>query len=293
MTHHICNIHFEEELAGGLRGPLESSFRKRYIPFLELPKIWAKEGDTVYPERPLRGQVIDSWGPSQLVLDYAKKHQLQYEIPSLEIVKKIHSKEFAHTHSPLPHSAVLHNDSDLEHFLHSVPPPYVFKKFYDFSGKGHLFKPIDLPYPVLAEPWVRRSLDFSTQWFLTPSQELLYIGSTVQKISEKGRYLGCVTGEEKDIFGPYFSHFQTHVSKIHSLLPKLDGFFGNFGVDAFVYNENLLQPICEINARKTLGFATCKLFEKLHPPHRLHLHFGVDAIGIPILSFKELKYVIE
>jgi len=293
MTHHICNIHFEEELVGGVQGPLENSFRKRYLPFLELPKIWANAGDTIFPNLPIEGQIIESWGPSKLILDYAKKHHLRYDIPDFEIVKKIHSKAFAHELSPLPGSAILKNVSDLNHWLDSIPPPYVFKKFYDFSGRGHLFKPIDLPYPVLAEPWVKRSLDFSTQWMFTSQKKLIYIGATVQKISAKGRYEGCVTGNEEDIFGPFFPHFQKHLSAIYAAASKFDSFFGNFGVDAFIYNEEILHPICEINARKTLGFAARKLFEKLRPPHRLHLHFGKEAIGIPILSFKELKYVIE
>jgi hypothetical protein len=293
MTHHICNIHFEEELAGKLSGPLESSFRNSYLPFLELPKLWAKEGDTVFPTLPQKGQTVDSWGPSKLVLSYAQKQRLQYTIPDWNRVRDIHSKAFAHTLSPIPYSAILYNENDLQHWLDSVPPPHVFKKFYDFSGKGHLFKPIDLPYPVLAEPWVERTLDFSTQWTLTPSQTLHYIGATVQKISEKGRYLGCVTGKEEEIFGPFFSFFQEHVAFIYNILPKLEGFFGNFGVDAFIYHTKKLQPLCEINTRKTLGFVARKLFEKYQPTKQLTLHFGEEMRGIPILSLKQLKYVLE
>jgi hypothetical protein len=293
VTHHICNIHFEEELGGIIQGPLEHSFRKRYLPFLELPKIWANEGDTVFPTPPIKGQTINSWGPSKLILEYAKKHHLKYEIPELEIVKKIQSKAFAHELSPLPGSSIITNEKELKDWLALTPPPYVFKKFYDFSGRGHLFKPTNLPYPVLAERWVKRCLDFSTQWILSKSQELTYIGATIQKISEKGRYEGCVTGNEEDIFGPFFPYFQKHLSAVHSAASKLNGFFGNFGVDAFIYNEKILQPICEINARKTLGFAARKLFEKLNPPNRLVFHFGKESPGIPILSLKELKYILE
>ena len=43
------------------------------------------------------------------------------------------------------------------------------------------------------------------------------------------------------------------------------GYFGNAGFNAMIYDENILHPIVEINARKTMGWVAFKLQEKHYP----------------------------
>ena len=271
--HHIFNTNFEWELETDPKVDLEHAFSKIQKKFLPLGKLFAKEGDTVFPERPIPGQKINAWAPSKLIERYAKKYDLQYQIPDWTCVKKIQSKEFAHELSPLPGSAIIRNEEELQMWLKETPPPYVFKSFYGFSGTGHKFRPENLKFPVLAEPWVTRSIDFSTQWEMQDGK-IQYLGATVLISDEMGKYRATkVALDEKALFGENYHFLKEHISKVEKL--SLSPFFGNIGFDAFVYN-NTLQPICEINARKTFGFLALYLMKQNPTKSFLQLNFDIN-----------------
>lgn len=303
MTHHVVNMHFERELAGKISPPLETSFSSPMTRFfLPLANIWASKGDTIFPALPIKGQHVESWGPSQIVSEYAKRHGLVYTIPKWDLILKLQSKAYAHEISPMPGSRIIYNEKDLATWLRTVKPPYVFKSFYGFSGLSHFFKPTNLPFPVLAEPWVERELDFSTQWHVKDG-EINYLGSTVLKTSPTGKYEGNIVGVEKALFKQYYSHLLQHKEIVSNVLNMHPEFFGFIGFDSFVY-ANQLQPICEINARKTMGFVALKLWEQ-NKGERLILNFGKNVTGTPliptppsnlgkqILLSHQLKYTIE
>ncbi len=268
--HHIFNTNFEWELETNPKGDLEHSFSKIQKKFLPLGKLFAKEGDTVFPQTPVPGQKINGWAPSRLIENYAKKFGLIYTIPDWVCVKKIQSKEFAHKLSPLPQSQIIHNELELKAWLAIVPPPYVFKSFYGYSGTGHKFRPDGLNFPVLAEPWVKRSLDFSTQWEIQENK-MHYLGATILLSDEKGKYKATkVASDERALFGDSYHYLQEHIAFIKQF--SFTPFFGNIGFDAFVYNETL-QPICEINARKTFGFLALHLLKQNRSQKSLTISF--------------------
>lgn len=291
--HYIWNTNFEWELTQNILPDLERSFNPIQFRFLSLPKIFAKTEDTIFPEPPKPGQIINDWGPSQMIEAYARKHHLPYHIPPWELIQKLASKAYAHSLSPLPGSQILQNEADLSSFLKDQGGPHVFKSFYGFSGTGHYFSPHHLPYPVLAEPWVEREFDFSTQWLVGKTVE--YLGATVVFSDQKGKYQGNLVGDEKHIFGSYYNALQEHIAYVREKLSTIDGFFGNLGIDAFI-SKNRLQPICEINPRKTMGYVALKLFD-LIPCNSLRIHFGKHTIGTPLLPTKQdsyqLSYTIE
>ncbi len=261
--HHIFNTNFEWELEKDRNTDLEHSFSKIHKKLLPLGKLFAKPGDTVFPEKPIPGQTVNSWAPSMLIKKYAEKHNLIYTLPSWEHVRKIQSKEFAHALSPLFQSCILHNSDELDAWLKKVPHPHVFKSFYGFSGTGHKFKTTNLLFPVLAEPWVDRSFDFSTQWEIT-KDKMNYLGATVLISDERGRYKETlVSSDEKKLFKSNYPFLQEQIAFIKNCAHHFPPFFGNIGFDAFVY-DNRLQPICEINARKTFGYLALFLL-KNHP----------------------------
>jgi hypothetical protein len=72
-------------------------------------------------------------------------------------------------------------------------------------------------------------------------------------------------GEEHTIFGPYFPYLKEHCSYALNTLKKMHkmGFFGNVGLDAMVYEKGILQPIVEINARKTMGWVALQIQKRL------------------------------
>jgi hypothetical protein len=274
--HHIFNTNFERELEKERDIELEHSFSKIQKKFLYLGELFKKPGDTIFPEKPIPNQIINSWAPSKLICNYAKKHNLIYKIPSWDLIHQIQSKAFAHKLSPLPHSKIIHNDEELTMWLKKTPPPYVFKSFYGFSGTGHKFRPENLTFPILAEPWVTRSFDFSTQWYISESGSMQYLGATKLLSDEKGKYKQTeVSRNEKALFGPYYPFLEEQIAFVQKQKPHLSSFFGNIGFDAFVY-ENRLQPICEINARKTFGYLSLHLLKERPEKASLTLSFDIN-----------------
>ena len=112
---------------------------------------------------------------------------------------------------------------------------------------------------LLAEPWVERSSDFSSQWHIEKSGSISFLGWTEMICSKGGSYLETLISDQKPPF------FDKHVKVATPLLEKIAGmgFFGPIGIDAFVFNGQL-HPVCEINPRKTMGLLALQLKEKLH-----------------------------
>ena len=245
---------------------------------------------------------IESWGPSGLIAAFAKKHKLLYEIPDLALVRRINSKQFSFENAPkLSHATLLSDEVQTKEWLASFPGKKVLKTCYGVSGKGHLI--IDGPsfpwekiaaflmrewsakLPVIAEPWVDRLLDFSTQWLIHKNKEVTYIGATLCENDSKGHYRSNTVGEEKELFGTYFAHLQEHLKYVHPLLSYIAelGFFGNLGIDAMVYtllDEPKLHPIVEINARKTMGWAALMHQRRDHPKCKVRFSFAPNHTGL-------------
>ncbi len=243
---------------------------------------------------------IESWGASRSVADWAHIHHLHYDMPSWEITKKVNSKEFSFQCSPkLPGASLLYSEEEAMKWLAKLKAPAVLKTCFGVSGKGHLHidpltplntqkimqflsKEWKMQRPVIAEPWVTRLLDFSTQWEIHPKGKIEYVGVTICENDAKGRYLTNRVGDVPAYFGLYFPYLEEHLSVAKQALKKIAalGYFGNVGIDAMLYQQNtipckiLLQPIVEINARKTMGWVALKLHEQHFKSHeKLALHY--------------------
>jgi hypothetical protein len=243
---------------------------------------------------------IESWGASRCIAAYAKKRGLQYAMPSWEVVCRVNSKAFSFEVGPqLPHAALLSDAKQAEKWLASFEGPKVLKSCFGVSGKGHLIidaqntiprEKIDLflkrewqaGRPVIAEPWVRRILDFSTQWKISSNKQIHYLGPTLCENDAKGKYLKNSAGDPSKLFGIYHSHLETHKKVAKEALQKMAdlGYFGNVGIDAMIYEtdflskETHLHPIVEINARKTMGWVALELQRLYFPNALISIHFA-------------------
>lgn len=213
---------------------------------------------------------VDSWGASLSIEAWAQKHRLTYNHPPLSVVRAVNSKEFSFTHAPkLPGAELLRTVEQAEAWIAKTPGHKVLKTRFGVSGRGHLFLPsphtaafLTRELPVIAEPWVDRAYDFSTQWVLSQETGIHYLGATLCENDVKGRYRSNRAGHLS------IEHLDAH--KVHAL-PLLEqmlslGYFGNVGIDAMVYRSESgpqLHPIVEINARKTMGFVALEL-QKRH-----------------------------
>jgi hypothetical protein len=303
-TIHIANTNFEIELEGCSTNTLKDLLTKskfaiqlQYLPFLYKDKFeeilvcgkaegFLNDCIDIEDNKPLEGYEINSWGYSQLIEHFASKKSLKYEIPDFNIVKKVNSKIFSFENSDkLPGSFLVDNAALL-------PEQGVLKSAYGFSAKGHcilhksdpllssafLKQELSKGFKVIYEPWVERILDFSTQWSISASKEISYIGATIMKNSLFGAYLGSVLGEEKKLFGRYLSHLEHHKLACLDLLKKIRdlNYFGFVGIDSMIYkhdSKELLKPIVEVNARKTLGYCLLKFWEQNYPSEILFAQF--------------------
>lgn len=300
--YHINNTLFEKELESGESHSFFAllSEPKLAIQLQYLPRLFKNDDDCIlvtHQDDSLdnsvycldmapfkKGDEILSWGYSRLIQQFAKKHGLIYKSPSFDVVKKVNSKLFSFKESPQLKGACL---IEKEAF---IPNNGVLKSAFGFSGRGHFFlgrnmdplpffkKAVEQTGFVIYEPWVERTLDFSTQWMLQEDESIVYLGATLLKNSNKGSYLGTIVGEEKQLFGKYYPFLQEHKSILIEILKKMIklGFYGNVGVDAMIYLEGtkeVLHPVVEINARKTLGYSILEYWKKERKNSMLFAYF--------------------
>ena len=168
---------------------------------------------------------LESWGSSPNVAQWAKSHAVRYESPSFDLVRKVHSKAYAFEYAPqLPGSALLRDHIQLKKWLmdHQTHP-IVFKTCFGTAGRGHMVvdpqKPVEIARlinflqkewragrSIVAQPWMERVLDFSTQWKITPEKECVFLGATICETDERGQYRGNWVGDTPTLFGEHLSY---------------------------------------------------------------------------------------
>ncbi len=273
---HICNTFFERELQANSNKPLIDWIRSHpvMLQLQFLPLLYAAPDDQILvsdlPENPdprlclldhpPKGLKIEHWGPSRAIAAWAQKHNLPYSPPSWELIRNINSKVFSFLESPkLPQAKLLQHSEELQHWIESTPLPQVLKTPFGTAGNGHIHNP-DVKrlytFPLIAEPWVERVLDFSTQW---ENGEL--IGVTVFENEKNGTYKGTYQAQVE----PWA--LEEHLQIAHPTVKKIKemGYSGHLGIDAFIYlykGEKKVHPVVEINGRKTMSWAALQTTQK-------------------------------
>ncbi len=301
-TLHICNTFFESELENPNESPL--TVWKRSHPIVRtlqtLPLLYASSEDLVLvsdlPEQPdSRFRLVDApfavgriedWGISRAIAAWAKERKIPYSMPDWETVRTVNSKVFSYAHSPpLPFSSLLHNEKEALDWIEKTPGLKVLKTPFGTAGRGHfhvgkgdfanfLKREFAKNLPLIGEPWVERTFDFSTQW-----KDSVLLGATVFENDRNGSYRATLAGPRSQIFGSYEWALEEHLAIVEPILEKIRaiGFFGNLGVDAYVYRwqgKEVLQPVVEINGRKTMSWTALQIQEKQFPGRCLRFSFS-------------------
>jgi hypothetical protein len=316
---HIANTDLEFELAQQAPLPLEKALRRNSIvhQLQFLPLLYKdKEDGICVTDAPIDGpschlmsehrfpfdqieSQIETWGASKCIAEWAEKHDLIYHMPPWEVVREVNSKAFSFKQGePLPRAELISSWDALEKWINKTEGARVLKSCFGLSGQGHLFLPAPLDKiksfaerefhasrPLIAEPWVARKLDFSTQWMIGPDQSISYVGSTILLSDANGRYSGTQVGAEEKIFGAHFSKLQRHKDVAESTLKKMASmeFFGNIGIDSMIWDEDILHPIVEINARKTMGWVALQIAKRLFPNQTIQVSYGTASRLHPLL----------
>jgi hypothetical protein len=237
-------------------------------------------------DAPLAAGKIEDWGASRAIAAWAKERGIPYPIPDWETVRTANSKIFSFSESPkLPFAALLESEKEAIDWIEKTPGKKVLKTAFGTAGRGHFHIPGrgDLAaflkrefakgLKVIGEPWVERTLDFSTQW-----KDSVLLGATVFENTENGSYRATLVGSR---FGSYEWALEEHLAAALPILEKVRrlGFFGHLGIDAFLYRwegKERLHPIVEINARKTMSWAALQIQEKKFPGRPIRFSFSPE-----------------
>lgn len=262
--------------------PPKESLEKLLAVLPKIPKI------ATFDDQFENNLEISAWGYSQQIQNWAKSKNLEISMPDLEIVKKVNSKAFSFEIFPTFNDASLvKNQMELELWLDSHTEPVVFKSCFGLSGRGHFIliertnERMELlqafcktqwvqRLPVLAEPWVERCLDFSTQWEILPSGDISFLGAVTFESDHKGVYRSTLVGQEEILFKFYAAELVNHKKEALKALQILykEGYWGFVGIDAMIYTNKQqkpsLVPIVEINARKTMSQVALQLQQNLN-----------------------------
>ena len=277
---HICNTNFEWEIMTNSRDSIQASLLSHpyFLQLQFLPFLYAKPGDGVLvSHRPSttpshlnlhcfnedidyhQYSHLETWGWSQAIKRWTP---LPYHPP--ENLKALVSKTFVFNHCPqLPGSVLLYSLEDIQQWISKGPYPKVIKSSFGCSGNNKwifefskklpkaLIKTFTITQPFIGEPWVKRTLDFSTQWIL--NNGIRYLGSTIMKNTAYGSY-------QKTLLNQNIPHLNIHFKHAYRILKKLldAGFYGHVGIDGMLY-ANTIHPIVEINLRKTMGWLALAL----------------------------------
>lgn len=155
---------------------------------------------------------------------------------------------------------------------------FVVKPRYGTSGRGRIAgkegRLLQKPKgkgPLggwLIEPWLARTVDLSTLWFVDEHGEPHFVGGTRQVLKTAGLYLGCDIVETPHGLGAGTSWDEAAIEGARFAVDTAAawGFRGPCGIDAFAYiahdGTERLRPIVEMNARFTAGHVALGLAER-------------------------------
>ena len=174
-----------------------------------------------------------------------------------------------------------------------ILPPY--PKSLSKKSINFLYKFWNSHQVLIAEPFVDRLDDFSTQWHISSIGRITYIGAVRLKNGQNGGFQHCVYGPNDSALHDiqdFLEEHKKHAYKTLNLL-KDKGFFGYLGLDSMIYKDQkgqiLLHPIVEINARQTMALA-CIFFQNKHHPYKhIQLSYIKSSLNGSLLPENILK----
>ena len=210
-------------------------------------------------------QFIEEFTKSEFLITNKNKNITPWnsDYKDLDFLKKLQSKimtlEFGKRNGFYKHEVNIVKD------IKKLKDNFIYKYPYSVSGQGNYVFPKDQTviekliekHQLIEEERLERIFDFSS---LIINNELIL---TYQNfVDEYFQYKGTLISEE-----PIFSHelelqYQTYLEKV---LDYSKSYKGVMSVDGFLYTKNgqtELNPMCEINARKTMGYFTCEFKKK-------------------------------
>jgi len=195
--------------------------------------------------------------------------------PSLAVLRAVSCRSFAtRLGQTLPHAAYVSSE---EHLLEQLAQPcptseWLLKRDFAFAGRERRrVRGADLDVPTLGfvrrsfargqglqvEPLLARESDFAQHGYLLASGRLMVGPLMAQRCDERGVWKGSRIALDHELGLADREALAACVSDAGRALYAA-GYFGPFGVDAFVYRTSggdlAFQPRSEVNARFSMGY---------------------------------------
>ncbi len=299
------NADYESVLFHGRNGPPVMNQALEFLAFYlqDLPVLTSREYPPEYLEK-----VRNLTGKNPKITKHGKASNWWGPLVNLEREKWMNSK-ITSFRLALSHGWTeggLFSIEDLQSFVSEKP--YLLKDPYNLSGKGliplrpgeKITLPSSLTGELIVEPLLERKFDFSH--FVFPDGTSICYENLVD---ERFQYRGTLFSSTKDFTSKSLS-FRDKVSpeKWLEFLSRLEVIKQHYGdpspygysVDSFVFEEDgefNIHPLCEVNARRTMGLVAYELVKVLGRGSRAALtlkkpHFK-DAV---LLSPEGVKFEI-
>jgi len=174
--------------------------------------------------------------------------------------------------------------------------PYLMsgQKFYTLFPNEEL-KENSISLPVIAEPLLERCFDFS-HYFFSDGRSICYENLVDSRFQYKGsKFSGSYSLESLSFYHQInpnlWEEFQDRLIKITTYYRDLGA--TNFSVDSFVYKINgelFIYPMCEVNARRTMGSCAFEIFNKFKSTANFGAIYLNKSNGESFESLKEIEH---
>ena len=121
---------------------------------------------------------------------------------------------------------------------------------------------------VMVEPFYKRVADFASEW-ISSNEEAEFLGFSLFKSSERGKYKGNILLTQSEIRDLIFSFSKTSFGFLEHQKEFIEKFIspvysGPLGFDMLVTEDSRVNPCVEINIRNTMGHVALHVSDIIH-----------------------------
>ena len=196
--------------------------------------------------------------------------------PALDLLRRVNHRQFAYDLGvTLPQAMLTNNLAEIEATIKNegVGDGWLIKRPLSFAGRGRrlvragsiskhdapwITGALDRGETLTIEPYVKRLLDAAIHGYVSESGTTSIGQPTVQECDDSGAWVATRLAVGDELF-VYERDALDQIANRVAVALKNVGYFGPFGVDAFRWQQRsgevLFHPLCEINARYTMGWS--------------------------------------
>ncbi|MCP1133669.1 hypothetical protein NKT34_10235 [Paenibacillus polysaccharolyticus] len=272
---------------------------------------------------PLEKATLEAFAVIPGTLDFAQKYHLASHYPEQNIVQRINAKSYSlemRDRLNLPNvGRVVEGREQLLLIANEIlcDGAVMLKDEFGVSGKGNLLihsekallrliKHMDKQAAqgklirFVVEPLLDRKFDFSCQLYIHESGDVQLV--SFQQLDNHGYAFGAShTMSESFKAHLYNSGYTDQMLKIGSLLYQ-DGYFGDVCIDSMILQDGSMEPLVEINARKSMSLIKHGVDSLINNP-QLHSSLVQFNLAVParfqyehllqILNHQQILYTLE